>query len=434
MIRHGRRQAALMVTVCLQAVLPAPAGAATLIHAGRLIDGTGDSALPERTVVVEDGRIAAIEQGYLEPGAEDELIDVKSGTVLPGMMDLHTHLSSELRQGGYIDRFQLSEADYALQAAANAEKTLRAGFTTVRDLGDSYNVTVALRNAIDAGALDGPRIFTSGKSIATTGGHADPTNGWAPVIRGDPGPEHGVVNGPWEAVKAVRQRYKNGSDLIKITATGGVLSLAKSGENPQFMEEEIRAVVDAADEYGFHVAAHAHGAEGMKRAIRAGVKSIEHGTYLDDEVIALMKEHGTVYVPTISAGRFVAEKADVEGWFPDIVRPKAAAVGPQIQKTFEKAHAAGLKILFGTDAGVSPHGENAREFVYMVEGGMEPMEAIRAATSEAAAFLGIADRTGSIEVGKLADVVAVSGNPLADVAALQEVRFVMKEGEVVRNE
>ncbi|MGH8495743.1 MAG: amidohydrolase family protein [Gammaproteobacteria bacterium] len=416
------------------ACVAAPAGAATLIHAGRLIDGLDDGAASERTIVVEGERITAVQRGYREPGDDDEVIDLTAYTVLPGLMDMHVHLASEHRQGGYIDRFQLSEADFALQAVVNARKTLMAGFTTVRNLGDSYNVTVALRDAINDGKLPGPRIFTAGKSIGTTGGHADPTNGWAPVIRGDPGPKRGVANGPWEAVKAVRERYKEGADLIKITATGGVLSLAKSGQNPQFMEEEIRAIVKAAADYGFQVAAHAHGAEGMKRAIRAGVASIEHGTYMDDEAIELMKEHGTFYVPTISAGRFVAGKAEIDGYFPEIVRPKAAAIGPQIQQTYEKAYRAGVKIIFGTDTGVSPHGENAQEFAYLVEGGMPPMEAIQAATSAAAAFLGIDERVGAIEAGKLADIVAVRGDPLADVSVLENVAFVMKEGEVFKRE
>ena len=410
------------------------AGAATLIHAGHLIDGAAGRVSEERTIVIEGNRISAVERGYRQPGSDDELVDLDAYTVLPGLIDLHTHLTSEQRQGGYIDRFQLSEADYAVKAAVNARKTLLAGFTTVRDLGDAYNATIALRNAVDAGALPGPRIYTAGKAIGSTGGHADPTNGWAPMIRGDPGPQGGVANGPWEAVKAVRQRYKDGVDLIKITATGGVLSLAKSGENPQFTEEEIRAIVATAGDYGFHVAAHAHGAEGMKRAVRAGVRSIEHGTYLDDEVIALMKQHGTYYVPTISAGRFVADKAAVEGYFPDIVRPKAAAVGPQIQDTFAKAYRAGVKIAFGTDTGVGPHGLNAREFRYMVEGGMPAMDAIRSATSGAAAVLGATDELGTIEAGKLADLIAVSGNPLADVSVLEDVRFVMKDGEVHKRE
>jgi len=417
----------------LLAVTMTSAGAATLIHAGRLIDGTGGPVAEERTIVVEGNRIAAVERGYRRPRREDEVVDLAGYTVLPGLIDLHTHLMSEQRHGGYIDRYQLSEADYALKAAVNARKTLLAGFTTVRDLGDTYNVTIALRNAVNAGALPGPRIFTAGKSIASTGGHADPTNGWAPVARGDPGPVRGVANGPWEAVKAVRQRYKDGSDLIKITATGGVLSLAKSGENPQFTEDEIRAIVGAAGDYGFHVAAHAHGAEGMKRAIRAGVRSIEHGTYMDDEVMALMKQHGTFYVPTISAGRFVADKAAVEGYFPDIVRPKAAAVGPQIQGTFEKAYRAGVKIAFGTDTGVGPHGQNAREFAYMVAGGMPAMEAIRSATAVAAVVLG-ATELGTVEAGKLADLIAVSGDPLADISVLEDVRFVMKDGELHKDD
>jgi imidazolonepropionase-like amidohydrolase len=240
----------------------------------------------------------------------------------------------------------------------------------------------------------------------------------------------GVVDGPVEAARAVRQRYKEGADLIKITATGGVLSLAKSPDNPQFTEEELRAIIDTARDYGFTVAAHAHGAEGMKRAIRAGIDSIEHGTRLDDEVLALMKEHGTYLVPTLSAGRFVGDKAAQPGYFPEVVRPKAAAIGPEAQAMFEKAHAAGIKIAFGTDCGVSPHGENAKEFLYMIEGGMTPMEAIRSATVEAAKLLAIDDRLGSVTVGKWADLVAVDGDPLENAEALLDVDFVMKGGQV----
>jgi len=241
-----------------------------------------------------------------------------------------------------------------------------------------------------------------------------------------------VVNGPAEAMEAVRQRYQDGADLIKITATGGVLSLAKSGLNPQFQDAELEAIVATAKDYGFMVAAHAHGAEGMKRAIRAGVTSIEHGTYMDEEVIRLMKEHGTWYVPTILAGRFVAEKAQIDGYFPDVVRPKAATIGPLIQETFARAYKSGVNIVFGTDCGVAPHGSNAREFELMVEAGMPPMEAIKSATSVAAGFLGIDDRVGTLKPGMLADVVAVPGDPLADVTVLQSVDFVMKEGEVYR--
>ncbi|MEE8138131.1 MAG: amidohydrolase family protein [Thermoanaerobaculia bacterium] len=411
-----------------------PLSARILIHAGRLIDGVSDRAVGEVTVVVEGDRIAAVEPGYLEAGPEDDVIDLRDLTVLPGLMDVHTHITSEFSEKSYLERFELEPADDAFRSVVYAERTLMAGFTTVRNLGDRYNVSVALRKAIEKGLVKGPRIFTAGKSLATTGGHADPTNGMHSFLRGDPGPKEGVVNGPAEAAKGVRQRYKEGADLIKITATGGVLSVAKSGLNPQFTDQELRAVVETARDYGFHVAAHAHGAEGMKRAIRACVRSIEHGTYMDAEAMELMKQHDTFYVPTILAGVWVAEKAQVEGFFPEVVRSKAAAIGPQIQETFAKAYKAGVKIAFGTDTGVSAHGDNAREFRYMVEAGMPPMEAVQSATVVAAELLGLEDRLGSVEEGKIADLIAVRGDPLEDITRLEKVAFVMKEGVVYKSE
>jgi len=410
------------------------AGAATLIHAGRLIDGLSGQPAGPSTIVVEGERIVAVETGHRAPGPEDRLIDLSQATVLPGLMDMHTHVSSQNSRTSYLNRFTQDAPEVTLEATVYARRTLEAGFTTIRDLGDRYNVSIALRDAINRGDVIGPRIFTSGKSIATTGGHADPTNGWADHIEGDPGPQEGVINGVADARKAVRQRYKDGADLIKVTATGGVMSLAKNGLNPQFKEDELKAIVDTARDYGFHVAAHAHGAEGMKRAIEAGVYSIEHGTLMDDEVIRLMKKHGTWYVPTIHAGKFVAEKAAEPGYLPEMVRPKAAALGPQIQGTFAKAYKAGVAIVFGTDCGVGPHGSNAREFEYMVEAGMPPMDAIRSATGVASGFLGIADQLGSLQAGKLADIIAVEGDPLEDISAMSAVRFVMKEGVVYRND
>jgi imidazolonepropionase-like amidohydrolase len=420
-------------TALLSAVLLAgTVQAATLIHAGRLIDGVSAAPRTRQTVVVEAGRIVAIEPGFRAPGAGDRVIDLSQGTLLPGLFDMHVHISSEYSKSSEIDDYKLNEADVAIDSVVYAQRTLLAGFTTVRDLGDEFRASIALRNAINGGKVPGPRIVAAGKAIATTGGHADPTNGWARKFPADPGPDDGVINSVEDARKAVRQRYKEGSDTIKITATGGVLSIASSGANPQMTEEEIHAVVMTARDYGFKVAAHAHGTEGIKRAVRAGVDTIEHGTFMDDEGMKLMKEHGTFYVPTISAGRWVYDQAQDPNFFPAIVRPKALQVGPQIQNTFAKAYKAGVKILYGTDTGVGKHGDNAREFKLMVEGGMPAMEAIRVATSVPAKFLGLDDRTGSIAVGKLGELVGVPGDPLADISVMERVVFVMKDDTIYK--
>ena len=405
----------------------------TLIHAGKVFTGTSNSLQENVTIVVEDNKIKAVKKGFAEAQEGDTVIDLKTSTVMPGLMDMHVHLSSQ--HGGpqtYLERFSLNEADYALRAANYAKITLDSGFTTVRNLGDGYNETVALRNAISKGYATGPRIYTVAKSIATTGGHADPSNGLSHLLRPDVGPKQGVVNGEAEAREAVRTRYQDGADLIKITATGGVLSVAKSGQNPQFMTDELEAIVETAKDYGMTVAVHAHGKEGMKRAIEAGVDSIEHGTYMDDEIRNLMKKHGTYYVPTILAGKFVADKAKIDGFFPELVRPKAAAIGPLIQNTFEQAHKAGVKIAFGTDSGVSAHGDNAQEFSLMVEAGMKPADALLSATVNSANLLGISDILGTLEEGKLADIVAVQGNPLDDISLMESVSFVMKDGVVYK--
>ncbi|MCH8302531.1 MAG: amidohydrolase family protein [Proteobacteria bacterium] len=404
----------------------------TLIHAGRLIDGDADRALTEVTVRVSGDTITGIERGYTLPGDGDTVIDLEDQTVLPGLMDMHVHLTGQYSPRSNLNRFILNEADYAYDAAMYAKRTLEAGFTVVRNLGDAFNVTVALRKAIEAGDVPGPRIFTAAKTLASTGGHGDPTNGWAAHFGADPTPKDGVVNSPEDARKAVRQRYKDGADWIKITATGGVLSVAKSGQNPQFTDEELKAIVATATDYGMRVAAHAHGTEGMKRAVIAGVASIEHGTYMSEEVMQLMKDRGTYYVPTILAGNWVAEKAKIDGFFPELVRPKAAAIGPVIKSTFARAYALGVPIVFGTDTGVSAHGDNAQEFALMVEGGMPPMEAIQSATSVAARFLEIADTHGTLAAGKQADIIAVPGNPLDDITAMERVSFVMKGGKIYK--
>ena len=406
---------------------------ATVIHAGLLINGESSVPSPEMSIVIKDSKIETIEAGFLIPDSEDVFIDLSGYTVLPGLIDMHVHLSSEYKKNSYQERITLNAGDYAIRAVANAEKTLLAGFTTVRNLGGSEGVTISLRNAINKGIVIGPRIYSSGTTIASSGGHGDSTNSLNKSLTSDPGPSKGIINNVNDAAKAVRYRYKEGSDLIKITATGGVLSNAKNSQNPQLTEQEIAQIVNIADDYGFKVAAHAHGSEGIKRAVRAGVHSIEHGTLMDAEGMRLMIEKGTYYVPTIIAGLWVAEKAKDPDFFPALVRPKAAEIGPQIKVTFGKAYQAGVKIAFGTDTGVSAHGKNASEFKHMVEAGMPSMKAIQSATVEAAKLLGKYNKLGSLVEGKSADIIAVSGNPLDDITVLEDVDFVMKEGEIYKS-
>lgn len=411
---------------------PAPNTAGlTALHCGKLFDSRSGKLRDESTVVIEGDKLREVQAGRTDV-AGAKVIDLAGHTCMPGWTDLHVHLGSQSSPQSYSEGFRLNPEHFAFRSVGYAEKTLLAGFTTVRDLGGE--IVLALRDAINQGQLKGPRIWAAGKAIATTGGHADPSNGINAELAhlmGPPGPIDGVINSPEQARQAVRQRYKEGSDVIKITATGGVLSYAKSADAPQFTIEEIQAVVDTAKDYGYRVAAHAHGAEGMRRAVLGGVTSIEHGTFMSAEVMRLMKQHHTWYVPTIYAGRFVADKSKIDGYFPEIVRPKAARVGAQIQDTFAKAYKAGVQIAFGTDMGVGPHGDNAREFIYMVEAGMPAAEALQAATIRAAEVLGSED-IGVLEPGKFADVVAVPGDPVADIQAVMKVDFVMKDGVVYR--
>lgn len=405
----------------------------TVIYCGQLIDVNNLQVLKEMTIITDGNKITDVVKGYAAADKTDKIIDLKNRTVMPGLMDMHVHLEGETKKGATADRFTMNPSDIAFESVRYANSTLMAGFTTVRDLGGT-GVNVSLRNAVNKGLIIGPRIYTAGKSIATTGGHADPTNGYRKSLMGDPGPVDGVIDGPDEARKAVRQRYKDGSDLIKITATAGVLSQAKDASGAQFTEEELKAIVETAKDYGFKVAAHAHGAEGMKRAIRAGVTSIEHGTYMDDEAIELFKKYGTWFVPTIIAGKSTADSAKIPGYYSDLVTPKALEVGPKIQATFAKAYKAGVKIAFGTDAGVYAHGKNWKEFVYMTEAGMPILEAIKSATVSASELLGVTGQLGSIEKGKLADIIAVDGDPVKDVQSMGRVKFVMKNGVVFKNE
>ena len=407
-------------------------GQNTYLHCGKLIDTKSGKVLKNKTVIVSGNQIISVEDGFVNPkNSKDETIDLKSKTVMPGLIDMHVHIESETNPKSYLEGYTLNDADVAFNAAKNAKTTLMSGFTTVRDLGGS-GVNVSLKKAIASGKVIGPRIFTAEKIISTTGGHGDPTNGAKKSIMGDPGPKEGVVNSVEDAKKAVRQRYKNGADLIKITATGGVLSVAKNGQNPQFTIEEIKAICDTAKDYGFHVAAHAHGDEGMQRAIKGGVKTIEHGTLMSAETMELMKQYDVFLVPTISAGKFVSDKAKIKGYYPEIIVPKALDIGPKIQDMFSRAYKAGVGIAFGTDAAVFYHGDNGKEFGYMVEAGMPAMEALQSATITNAMILKMEDVLGQIEKGFLADIIAVEEDPTKNISTMENVVFVMKEGKVFK--
>lgn len=404
------------------------------IHAGKIYDTNSGKLSSEKTIIISSNIIKSIENGYIEASDNDiEIYDLKSKVVMPGLIDFHVHMESQSGgQDRYVRRFQDNKADIAFRSSVIAKKTLMAGFTTVRDVGGS-GVNISLRNAINNGVIPGPRIFTSGKTIATTGGHGDRTNGFRDDLIDDPGPEQGVVNSIADARKAVRYRYKNGADLIKITATGGVMSLAKNGQNPQFNEEVIREIIKTADDYGMHVAAHAHGDEGMFRAVNAGVTTIEHGSIMADRTMRLMKEKQTYLVPTISAGEHVAKMAKIAGYYPEIIIPKALEVGVQNKATTKKAYKMGVPIAFGTDAGVFPHGDNAGEFVYMKEIGIPAEYSLNSATVTNAKLLNMENLLGQLKEGFYADIIAVDESPLENIATLENVIFVMKDGKVYKN-
>ena len=404
----------------------------TILHCGKLINGVSDQVQTQMSVVIQGNKIVSIDKGYTRGSREDQVIDLKDKTVMPGLMDMHVHIEGQTSPTRYVESFTANEADIAYNAQFYAKATLMAGFTTVRDLGGT-GVNISLRKAINAGKVVGPNIYTAGKTIATTGGHGDPTNGWKKDLMGDPGPIEGVINSEADARKAVRQRYKDGSDVIKITATGGVLSMTKNGQGPQFTASELKGIIETAEEYGFVTAAHAHGDEGMQRAVRAGINSIEHGTFMSAETMDLMVEKGTYFVPTISAGKYSMKLAEIPGYFPPMILEKIKVVGPAIYNTFQNAYKKGVKMAFGTDAGVFPHGENWKEFGYMVESGMKPMETIQSATMATATLLRIEDEYGSLEANKIADIVAVDGDPIQDISVMGKVSFVMKGGKVYKD-
>lgn len=409
-----------------------------VLRCGRLLDRPGSAPRPGATLVVKNGRVESVLDGIdaavaIPVGAESREVDLRGAFVLPGLIDCHVHLGTDLSSPEYRLRgVQESDGDVTMRALVNARKTLEAGFTTVRDVGGRPGAIFALRDAINRGDVAGPRILASGKSVTPTGGHGDPTNGLREDLMIFNTPEDGVGDGPGEVMKAVRHQVKLGADVIKITATGGVLSQSTAALGQHFTDEELRAIVSAASNMGRKVAAHAHGTDGINAALRAGCHSIEHATYQDEESIRLFKQTGAWYVPTLLAGATVVENAKKPGFYPRMVVRKALEVGPLMVETFRRAHAAGVRVAFGTDTGVSPHGQNAREFALMVQGGMSPAECIVAATVNAAMCCGIDGEVGTLEPGKAADVIAVAGDPLADVTELERVAFVMRGGVVAK--
>jgi imidazolonepropionase-like amidohydrolase len=407
-------------------------GQTTYLHCGRLMTGLDANQQTEVTLIVEKDLIKSIQKGYIAAPTGATTIDLKNKTVLPGLIDCHVHLEWEQSRNSYNERFVMNDADIAFRSLAYSRKTLMAGFTTVRDLGGT-GVNISLRNAINNGSVVGPRIYTAGHALSITGGHGDPTNGAKEDLFDAPMPEIGIADGPDECRKAVRSQVKIGADCIKVCATGGVLSLARDGKRPQYGEDELKIIVQTAKDFGIPVAAHAHGDEGIRRAVEAGVNSIEHGTFMSETTMEAMVKHGTYYIPTMTAGWAVSDSANFsKGFFPEVVRVKALGIGPKMDETAAMCYKKGVKIAFGTDAGVFPHGLNGLEFGRMHSVGIPAFETIKAATMNAATLMRIEDKLGSLEAGKLADIIAVSGNPLEDISVMIKVGFVMKGGIIYK--
>jgi imidazolonepropionase-like amidohydrolase len=418
----------LAVTMVL---MPAMALAETIvIHAGTLLARPGERPASEQSIIIESGRIVRIEAGYAEG---DTVIDLGQSFVMPGLIDSHVHLFNVLGPRTRLDRVTMSDPAAALLGAKHARITLMTGFTTVREVGSRYGDAIfALRDAIAAGHVEGPRILAAGSSIAATGGHADVHGYRAEIL--EIMQSTGICDGVDACRQAVRMQVKRGADVIKVTATGGVLSDTAAGTEVQMFDDELAAIVETAHRLGRKVAAHAHGTSGVNAALRAGVDSIEHGTYLDNESIRLFRRSGAYLVPTIIAGMTVVEMAEQADFMSPAVRQKSLEVGPQMLDMLRRAHRGGVKIAFGTDSGVSRHGDNIREMHYMAEAGMRPMDILVSATVNAADLLGLSAEIGTLEAGKQADIIAVSGNPLDGIEAMESVHFVMKGGVVYRHD
>jgi imidazolonepropionase-like amidohydrolase len=432
-----------VLILCVAMLIPAvgraqqAAGKTLVLKAARMFDGKSNALVTPGLVVVIDGKIAGVGAGASIP-AGAEVIDLGDATLLPGFIDAHTHetmMNSNDWKQRELDELQKTIGEQELDASANVRVTLMAGFTTVRDVGSHDFLDVGLRNAIRNGVVPGPRMIVAGYAIGSTGGHCDGSAGFREGLFGhETGPSEGVVNGADQAREAVRLMHKYGATVIKTCASGGVLSPTDDIDTPQLTQEELNAIVDEAHALRLRVATHCHGAEAAKRAIRAGVNSIEHGTFLDDEALTMMKDHGTYLVPTLMAVQGLQEQLDKGIYMPPAISIKAQMAIANIRKTFQKAMAKGVKIGLGTDAAVYPHGRNAEEFHQMVDLGMKPIDALKAGTSSDADLLGLSDKIGTLEANKLADVVAVPGDPSENIRQTEKVFFVMKEGVVYRND